>query len=371
MKYRSYKFSTHNVNVELSFFGETGHAMEYHLMFHVKGGELNYETQLQNLHRTYRELLRDESMNGAKPVMKRYFLSDAANQAQQLEEELKLFPVCPTSILQQSPLDGSKIALWCYLVKDTNPVYEHYWMAGSGIPSGNSEEQTRMLLQNYELELHQQGCLLERNCMRTWFFVQNVDVNYAGMVKARRENFVGQGLTEQTHYIASTGIEGRHSNPSIYVMLDAYAVKGLQSCQVKYLHAFSHMSPTAVYGVTFERGVCILYGDRRQLHISGTASIDSKGEVVYKGDVVSQTHRMCENVDKLLEEGGCNWEDLAQIIIYLRDAADYYVVKPLFDDQFLKVPKQFVLAAVCRPAWLIEMECIVVRKDRHDKFSCF
>jgi len=92
MKYRSYTFSTHNVNVELSFFGETGHAMEYHLMFHVKGGELNYETQLQNLHRTYRELLKDESMNGAKPVMKRYFLSDAANQAQQLQEELKSFP---------------------------------------------------------------------------------------------------------------------------------------------------------------------------------------------------------------------------------------------------------------------------------------
>ncbi|ADQ79959.1 Endoribonuclease L-PSP [Paludibacter propionicigenes WB4] len=369
MKYRSYTFSTHNVNVELSFFGETGHAMEYHLMLHVKGRDLNYETQLQNLHRAYREFLEDESMNGAKPVLKRYFLSDAANQAEQLQEELKLFPACPTSILQQSPLDGSKIALWCYLIKDTNPVYEHYWMAGLGIASGNSEEQTHLLLQKYELELQQYGCLLERDCIRTWFFVQNVDVNYAGLVKARRENFVEQGLTEQTHYIASTGIEGRHANPNVYVLLDAYAVKGLQSGQMKYLYALSHMSPTAVYGVTFERGVCVLYGDRRQLYISGTASIDSKGEVLYKGDVVSQARRMCENVEKLLEEGGSNREDLAQIIIYLRDAADYSVVKPILDDRYLRIPKQFVLAPVCRPTWLIEMECIALRKDKNDKFS--
>ena len=55
----------------------------------------------------------------------------------------------------------------------------------------------------------EQGCKLADNCIRTWFFVQNVDVNYAGVVKARNEVFVTQNLTEKTHYIASTGIGGR------------------------------------------------------------------------------------------------------------------------------------------------------------------
>ncbi|WP_321518176.1 Rid family hydrolase [uncultured Bacteroides sp.] len=367
MKYWSYSFD--NINVELSSFGEPGYAMEHHLMFHVKEGKLNYQTQLQNLHRAYTELLKDESLNGAKPVMKRYFLSDAANQAEQLQEELKKFPFCATSIVQQAPLDGSKIALWCYLVTDTNPVYKHYWMAGAGIALDNSEEQTNALLQTYEAELYNQECTLEGNCVRTWFFVQNVDVNYAGMVKARSENFVEQGLTEHTHYIASTGIEGRHANPNIYVLLDAYAVKGLQPGQMKYLRALTHLSPTAAYGVTFERGTSLLYGDRRQLYISGTASINSKGEVLYKGDVVSQAHRACENVEKLLEEGGADFEDLAQIIIYLRDAADYSVIRSMFEKQFPEVPKQFVLASVCRPTWLIEIECIAVRKDKNDQFT--
>lgn len=93
-----------------------------------------------------------------------------------------------------SPLDGSKIALWCYLTTNTNPVYKHYWTAGAGIASGNSEEQTHALLENYETELQQHECTLEKDCIRTWFFVQNVDVNYAGMVQARRYNFLDQGL---------------------------------------------------------------------------------------------------------------------------------------------------------------------------------
>jgi enamine deaminase RidA (YjgF/YER057c/UK114 family) len=371
MKYKLYTFSAYQVNVELSLFGETNDAKEYHLMFHVNGDGISYETQLSHLQNAYREILMDNILEGAIPVMKRYFLSDAANQAELLEDELKLLPVCPTCILQQPPLDGSKIALWCYLTKSTNSAYKHYWVAGKGVSSGNSEEQTNILLHDYELELSQNNLKLENDCIRTWFFIQNIDVNYAGMVKARRENFAKEGLTEHTHYIASTGIEGRHANPGIHVLFDAYSVKGLQAGQIKYLYALNYLSPTAVYGVTFERGVCLLYGDRRQLYISGTASIDCNGAVVHKGDVVSQTARMCENIEQLLREGESGFEDLAQIIIYLRDASDYFFVKKILEDKFHQVPKQFVVAAVCRPTWLIEMECICIRKDRNDKYKNF
>ena len=63
------------------------------------------------------------------------------------------------------------------------------------------------------MQLIEQGCKLAANCIRTWFFVQNVDVNYAGVVKARNEVFVTQNLTEKTHYISSTGIGGRMLTP--------------------------------------------------------------------------------------------------------------------------------------------------------------
>lgn len=215
------------------------------------------------------------------------------------------------------------------------------------------------------------GCTLASDCIRTWIFVQNVDVNYAGIVKARRENFLGQGLTESTHYIASTGIEGRHADPKIQVLFDAYAVKGLQPGQVTYLHALSHLSPTALYGVTFERGTSVEYGDRRHLFISGTASIDHRGEVVHVGDVREQTRRMWENVEKLLEEGKAGFEDVAQMIVYLRDASDYPVVRALFAKRFPDTPIQFVVAAVCRPAWLIEMECIAIVANSNSSYESF
>ena len=49
---------------------------------------------------------------------------------------------------------------------------------------------------------------MERNLIRTWIYVTNIDVNYQGVVEARNDIFDKEGLTADTHYIASTGIGG-------------------------------------------------------------------------------------------------------------------------------------------------------------------
>ena len=132
--------------------------------------------------------------------------------------------------------------------------YTQYWTGGSCNRASNSEYQTRLLLNDYVLQLTEQGCKLANDCIRTWFFVQNVDVNYAGVVKARKEVFITQDLTEKTHYISSTGIEGRHADPNVFVQMDTYAVKGLQSGQIQFLYAPTHLNPTYEYGVTSSGG---------------------------------------------------------------------------------------------------------------------
>ncbi|MCQ5224273.1 hypothetical protein NE676_23970, partial [Parabacteroides merdae] len=58
--------------------------------------------------------------------------------------------------------------------------YTHYSTGGSCNRASNSEYQTRLLLKDYVLQLTEQGCKLANDFIRTWFFVQNVDVNYAG-----------------------------------------------------------------------------------------------------------------------------------------------------------------------------------------------
>ena len=59
------------------------------------------------------------------------------------------------------------------------------------------------------------------------------------------------------------------------------------------------------------------------------------------------------------------------MIVYLRDIADYTIVKEMYDKRFPCTPKVFVHAPVCRPTWLVEMECIAVKSDENDEFKDF
>ena len=344
---------------------------------------MTYTEQVDLLHEAYTQLLNIE-LPGAVAVFKRFFLSDAANQANHLQATLVEHSDCALSIVEQPPLDGTKIALWVYLQKGvqtrtlphgdyevSHGEYRHLWSASNFNKASKSEYQTRLLLNDYVMRLAEQGCSLANNCIRTWFFVQNVDVNYAGVVKARNEVFLTQNLTERTHFIASTGIAGRHADHEVLVQMDTYAVDGLKPEQIHYLYAPTHLNPTYEYGVSFERGTYIDYGDRRQVFISGTASINNRGEIMYPGDIRRQTERMWENVETLLAEAECTFEHVGHLIVYLRDIADYTIVEEMFEKRFPSIPKVYLQAPVCRPGWLIEMECMAVKPQHNEAFSPF
>ena len=356
---------------------------EYHAIHRVTNPLLTYAELVECLLGAYGSLLGGE-LKGAVAVFKRFFLSDAANQANYLQALHAEHSDCALSVVEQPPLDGTKVAMWVYLQKGVqtktlpNGIYEvshggyrHLWMAGACNQASNSEYQMRLLFNDYVMQLLENGCSLADNCIRTWLFVQNVDVNYAGVVKARNEVFVTQNLTDKTHFIASTGIAGRHANPKVFVQMDAYAVDGLQKEQIHYLYAPTHLNPTYEYGVSFERGTYVDYGDRRHVFISGTASINNKGEIMYPGDVRKQTERMWENVETLLKEADCGFEHVGHLLVYLRDIADYTVVKDMFDKRFPNIPKVFLLAPVCRPGWLVEMECMAILPKHNEAYPAF
>ena len=373
------KIEFEKARVEVSEFNAGSGVVEYHLMVHVTDVMLTYQQQVEALLQAYDAVL--HQLEGAVAVFKRYFLSDAANQADALLSMTTEGTDCALSLIEQAPLDGTKIAMWAYLMTGvqgrmlhgglyevSHGAYRHIWTGSNVNRAANSEYQTRLLLNEYAMNLMEQGCNLADDCIRTWIFVHDIDNNYAGAVKARREVFMTQNLTSETHFIASTGIGGRVADAKSLVQLDAYAVKGLQQEQIHYLYGRSHLNPTYEYGVTFERGTYVDYGDRRQVFISGTASINNKGEIMYAGDVKQQTLRMWENVETLLKEADCSYEDVSQMIVYLRDIADYAVVKAMYDERFPDKPKVFVNASVCRPGWLVEMECMAVKATQQEKF---
>jgi enamine deaminase RidA (YjgF/YER057c/UK114 family) len=370
MSHNEQSFQFENASVQLFTFDNGTEVREHHAMIHVTDASLPFTKQLEAVTDAYDRLLQE--IAGAQAVFKRYFLSDAANQ----QDEVIVGDVtdCAKSIIEQPPLDGTKVALWVYLMTgvstslSTTGLYvvshgqfRHLWNGSAHNLAANSEYQTRLLFNEYNMQLLEEGCTLKDNCIRTWFFVNDIDLNYGGVVRARNQVFFTQGLTVHTHFIASTGIGGRQGDPNVLSQMDNYAVAGLQPEQVFHLYASTHLNRTSDYGVSFERGTCVDYADRRQVFISGTASINNKGEIMYAKDVVKQTERMWENVEKLLAEADCTYDDVAQMIVYLRDTSDYQVVRKLYEQRFPTKPFVIVWAPVCRSGWLVEMECMAVK----------
>lgn len=384
MNYKKKKYEDKAVEAQIASFTGNGGITEYQVFLQVTDPMLPFEQQLQHIQQAYVSVVKEELADDAVAVFRRYFLSDAANQADLVMAWECENAFCALSVVQQAPLNGTKIAIWTWfqtgvsvetekngMLKATHNGYTQYWTGGAFNRASNSEYQTRLLLNDYVMQLTEEGCKLATDCIRTWFFVQNVDVNYAGVVKARKEVFITQDLTEKTHYIASTGIGGRNADPAVLVTMDTYAVKGLKPEQIQFLYAPTHLNPTYEYGVTFERGTAVHYADRTQVFISGTASIDNKGNILYPGDICQQAARMLRNISALLTEAGATTGDILQAIVYLRDTADYQVVERFLAENYPDLPHIIVHAPVCRPGWLIEMECIAVVPSENTAFEAF
>ena len=369
-------FSYGNARVESSLFATAAGVQEAHLMIHATQPDGSFQQQLQAVRAACAKVLRQWDA-ALTPVMKRYWLSDAANQ----EAYVRCSEPdgCALSTVQQPPLDGTKVALWVYglanvtvetlaegLVAARQGTFTHLWLAQAIATGDDSGMQTRHILQRYADQLGHSGCTLADHCVRTWFFVDDIDHQYVDFVDGRNAVFDAQRLTPDTHFIASTGIGGRTANATARVMMDAYAVQGLQPGQVVHLYAPDHLNRTSDYGVRFERGTTVDYADRRQAFISGTASIDNQGRVVAPGDIRLQTQRMWQNVQALLAEADMDFGHVVQLLVYLRDPSDYAMVSRLFARRFPATPHIILWAPVCRPGWLIEMECIAVKATDTD-----
>ncbi len=370
MKYIN--FSYENSAAEVAVFNEN--RAEAHAIIHAVAGK-PFGQQLEAVLGAAKLL--GIELGGLSPVFKRYFLSDAANQS----ALLPTVEPCAVSHIQQPPLDGSKIALWVVFQADADfrNIGDGVWedrrgriIIGDGDSrQGDSHDLTVGHLTRVADLLEKRGGSLLENCVRTWFMVRDVDLNYAGVVSGRNEEFGRRGLSSLTHFISSTGIGGGPVCRDETVAFNAVCDTGLLPGQMGFVYGASHLNSTIDYGVAFERGTTIDYADRRHVYISGTASIDNKGNVVHPGDIVAQTRRMIENISVLLSEAGCTGNDIAHLIVYLRDVADFGAVKAVYDEALPQVPRVIVHAPVCRPGWLVETECMAIRSASCNGYARF
>lgn len=380
----------HSDDVASKNFRSADGAVEHYLSIQAPQG-LDFKEQVGFVEQRYREALKHLGLDPATAVFRRIFLSDILNQAAYVGASELVDATTAVSVVQQAPLPGSKIGLLAYHVDAPAPILKrrispnHLLVERSGqrhlwstrLCSGHTQAPTSAAAQTEDVfgnligALSAQGATLRDHCVRTWIYVNGVDVFYKGMVDSRSALFEEQGLTGATHYIASTGIEGACAHQSDLVAMDAYSHLDLVPGQMSYLNDFDRLCPTKNYNVTFERGTRIAYADRAHCFISGTASIDKAGEVVHPGNVMRQLERTLENVDALLKSGAASLADMMYLIVYLRDLADHARIDAYLRERFPSLPIMIVLGAVCRPAWLIEVEGVAIAKNREPALPLF
>jgi len=355
-----------------------------HFIALTADGERDLAGQIAEIEERYAATLDALALAEETAIFRRLFISDAMNQAETVRasELVQSTPENPiaVSLIQQPPLPGAKLALLAYHLSGDDSIRKrrlskhdllvekngrrHLWTtglcAGQTSPNTSPEIQTRAVFDDLVGALKGEGGTLADNCVRTWLYMKDVDVFYQGMVDTRDAIFAEHGLNRDTHYIASTGIEGACAHRYDLVAMDAYSNLDLDPRQVSYLNDFSRLCATKDYNVHFERGTRIAYADRAHHFISGTASIDTRGEVVYLGDVLRQTEYALGHVEALLRSGGASLDDLGHLIVYLRDPTDYARVRDFLSERLPGVPAVIVQGAVCRPQWLIEMEGIAI-----------
>lgn len=332
----------------------------------------------------YLAALNDNGLDASTQQFMRIYISDVSNdEVWILETELyKIASASAFAILQQSPLGDAEVGILAYHIKTSDGSFKQeilssdknynnqnviarghnyslLWSSNFIDIGGQFDafKQSETIFTNLSESLAKHNMNIRNNCIRTWIFVRDVDNHYKGMVDYRRGFFKDIGLTNETRYIASTGINGQCVDPKTLVTLDALSVQNIKEEQIVRMLALESLSDTIVYGVTFERGFRIRYGDRSHIYISGTASIDADGNTVYLSDIRNQTERTLDNIEALLKPHGAVMSDMKYLIIYLRNRKHWSQIQDILS---IRIPESVAVipveAPVCRPNWLIEIE---------------
>jgi len=99
------------------------------------------------------------------------------------------------------------------------------------------------------------------------------------------------------------------------------------------------------------------------LHVSGIVAVDGEGRLVGGEDVVAQTRQVFDNMRAVLEAGGCGFEDVVKVTVFLTDVDDRARINPVRIEVFGDVRPASTLVEVPRLAVegaKVEIECVAL-----------
>jgi enamine deaminase RidA (YjgF/YER057c/UK114 family) len=195
--------------------------------------------------------------------------------------------------------------------------------------------------------------------VRTWIYLRDIDRDYTAFNQGRRRFFRSAGLAR---FPASTGIRAALADGGGPLAMDLYAVGAGGEATVDAMDPGS-MGEASAYGSFFARGSLLRGSGHTLAFLSGTASVDEQGRVVAPGDAKGQLRCMLANAAGVLEQAGLGLADVVSVTAYLKRASllSEFRKAALAAGLPAAVPTAIVVADICRPEWLCEIEMVAGR----------
>ncbi|MDK1020023.1 MAG: RidA family protein [Candidatus Hydrogenedentes bacterium] len=223
--------------------------------------------------------------------------------------------------------------------------------------------QTDQMFQNASATLSAHN-LTFKDVPRTWIYLARILDWYGEFNRVRTEHFEKVGLRRgdpETVFPASTGIQGQSHDEEC--VMDILALENLEEGAVELtpIRETSRQNQAFAYGSAFSRAMSVKREGVNTVYVSGTASINAKGETLYQGDAEAQSVETLLSIGALLEDQGGSLQNICQATLFCKDRESFEayerVARQLNVPHF---PTVSVIADVCRHDLSIEIEATAV-----------
>ncbi len=341
-----------------------------------------------------------------------FFLS--ATDIQSFEEQKKHLAAClpkqiadvtPIAYLAQAPANGAKVSIEMHFLPEMEGIVVtpknlggtkylviesqlgDRWVVANGINTGKEKHQiaedSDWVFGVMERILHSEG-LDFSNIFRQWNYIEGITTleNHAGDENQHYQLF---NNVRSKYYAKSEFVNGYPAATGIGTMAGGVIVSFYASNQSGpdvisvenplQKAAFEYSDEVLVSEAEFE-GFCKctpkfarakLVSNTRsvQIYISGTASIREE-KTVAEDDVAAQTRVTIDNVEKLISKKTLSSLDreipeqlkIDFFRVYIKDQADYQLVKSVCEESWPGVLSVYVVSDVCRENLLVEIEAL-------------
>ena len=84
-----------------------------------------------------------------------------------------------------------------------------------------------------------------------------------------------------------------------------------------------------------------------------------------------QLDQALENMEALLGRADAALADICMLVVYVRNPSDRALARKRMRERFGDTPLEIVVAPVCRPGWLIEIEGMAILPARNPELPDF